>query len=78
MITYVMLSILLGIVGVAVVTGYCMIAVPAYRRRKALERKRAEISGEEELEKYLRQVDQATRTDELDNLDSTRKNKGDD
>lgn len=78
MITYMMLSIFLGILGAAVVAGYCMIAVLAYRRRKALERKRAGFSGEEELERYIAQVDQATRADELDDLDNTRKHKGDD
>lgn len=72
-----MVSIFLAIIGAAVVAGYLMFAVPAYRRRKALEQKNREISSEEELEQYLSQVDQATRDDELDNLDNTRKNKGD-
>lgn len=71
MVTYLMVSIFLAIIGAAVVTGFFMIAVPAYRRRKALERENREISSEEALDRYLSQVDQATRAEELDRLRKT-------
>jgi hypothetical protein len=68
MVTYLMASIILAILGAAAVAGFFMIAIPAYRRRRAIERENREISSEEALEKYLSQVDQATGADELDRL----------
>jgi hypothetical protein len=71
MVTYLMVSIILAIIGAAAVTGVLMILVPAYRRRRAIERENREISSEEALDQYLSQVDQATGADELDHLGKT-------
>lgn len=68
MVEYLMVSIFLAILGAAAVAGFFMIAIPAYRRRRAIERENRELSSEEALDRYLSQVDQATRAEQLDRL----------
>ena len=77
MVGYLMGSLVLFIIGLAVVVVVLRTAAVRARRRRELERKRAEIASAGELEAFIRRVDQVTAADELDHLDSTRKDKGD-
>jgi HAMP domain-containing protein len=73
MIGYLMGSLILAIIGVAVAVTVLRIAAVRARRRKELARRRSEIASQDELAEFIRRVDQVTAADELDHLDSKEK-----
>lgn len=70
-----MLSIILAILGAAVVTAVVAHQLPGYRRRKAAARRSREISGEQALEDYLSKIEKAASPAELDRLDRNHRSK---
>ena len=73
MIGYLMGSLVLAIIGIAVAVTALRVMVTRARRRKKLARKNAEIASQDELDEYLRRVDQVTAADELDHLGNEKK-----
>lgn len=74
MVEYLMISVVVAILGLAAVVGFISIALSRARKMRELSRKRSEITSQEQLEDFIRRVDQVTAADELDHLDSdTRK-----
>lgn len=66
-------SLVLAIIGVAAAVTVLRIAAGRARSRKDLARKKSEITSQDELDEYLRRVDQVTAADELDHLGTEEK-----
>jgi type II secretory pathway pseudopilin PulG len=68
MVGYLMGSLVLAVIGVAVAVAVLRVAAVRARRRRELARRHSEIASQDELKEYLRRVDQVTAADELDHL----------
>ena len=69
MVEYLAGSILLAILGIALVIAVASVVLPRARARQLAARKRRELGSEQDLEAFIRRVDQVTAADELDHLD---------
>jgi hypothetical protein len=69
MVSYLFASIIVAVLGLAAVTIFLAAAVPWARERRELARRKHEIASQDELEAFIRRVDQVTAADELDHLD---------
>jgi hypothetical protein len=76
MISYLFLSVFLAVLGLAAVVTFLAIALPRARRRRELARHKGEIRSQQELEDFIRQVDQAASDEQIDRLDNERKDRG--
>ncbi len=73
MIEYVFISIVVFVIGMAIFAGFLWVALPRVKARRELARKKAELASQEDLERFIRRVDQVTAADELDHLDEGKK-----
>lgn len=76
MVSYLFLSIFLAVLGLAVVVTFLAIALPRAQRRRELARHAGEIRSQQELEEFIRKVDQATSGEQIDRLDNEGKDHG--
>jgi hypothetical protein len=68
MIEYLMGSLVLAILGIAVVAVVLRAGLTRARDRKELARKRHEIASQDDLEQFIRRVDRVTTDEELNHL----------
>lgn len=67
--TYLAVSILLALLGAALVIAVASTILPRAQARRLAERERHELRSPEDLEDFIRRVDQATSDDDLNRLD---------
>jgi hypothetical protein len=72
MVSYLFLSIILAVLGLAAVITAAAMALPRARRQRELARRRRELAGQEELEDYIRRVNQALSDEDIDRLNDER------
>jgi hypothetical protein len=70
---YLAVSILIALLGAALIIVIAARVLPEARARRLAERKSHEIGSPEDLEDFIRRVDQATSDDDLDRLDDQKK-----
>lgn len=64
------------ILGLALVTYIAVLARKAARYQRELTRRRGGIASQEQLESYIRKIDQALSEDDIDRLDNERRDSG--
>ena len=76
MISYLFLSLILAVLGLAVVAATLAVTLPRARQRRELARRRGELSSQQELENFIGRVDQALSEEDVNRLENERKDHG--
>ena len=69
MIEELMAGLIVMVLGAAIVVLWALYVIPRARRRRELERKQRELASPEELEAYIRRLNQMASMDDLDHLE---------
>jgi hypothetical protein len=73
MVEYLFISIVFAVIGLVIVIGFAAYTLPRARARRELARRKSTLASQEDLEKFIRRVDQVTAADELDHLDEEKR-----
>lgn len=78
MVEYLFISIIFAVVGLALVVGFLAVALPRAQARRVQARKKRDLTSQEDLERFISQVEKAETFRDLDHLAGENQKEDDD